>query len=58
MLLRRQQYKLDFGQELKTWENALHEIILVSAKAKDVGCQRAAEWSRCRDCLPRAFGLS
>ena len=33
MLLRRQHNKLDFGPELKTWANSLHEIILASAKA-------------------------
>ena len=33
MLLRRQQYKIDLGPELKTWANYLHANILASAKA-------------------------
>ena len=33
MILRRQQYKLNFGPELKKWAKYLHKIILASAKA-------------------------
>ena len=36
MLIRRQQDKLDFGPELKTWANSLHEIILASATLQGV----------------------